>query len=94
MITTSVSAGPYAAPPAAGPSTTEICGTRPEAWIMAAKIWPMPSSASTPSARLAPPECHSPMAGLAVRTASSMAATTCLEPSEPSAPPIRLPSVQ
>ena len=31
MITMSVSAGPYAAPPAAGPSTTEICGTRPDA---------------------------------------------------------------
>ena len=28
-ITTSVRAGPYAAPPAAGPSTTEICGTCP-----------------------------------------------------------------
>ena len=27
--TMSVSAGPYAAPPAAGPSTTEICGTLP-----------------------------------------------------------------
>ena len=40
MITMSVSAGPYAAPPAAGPSTTEICGTRPEARTMAAKTWP------------------------------------------------------
>ena len=28
-ITTSVRAGPYAAPPAAGPSTTEICGILP-----------------------------------------------------------------
>ena len=33
-MTTSVSAGPYAAPPAAGPSTTEICGTLPDAWVM------------------------------------------------------------
>ena len=37
-ITTSVSAGPYAAPPAAGPSTTEICGTLPEAWVITWKI--------------------------------------------------------
>jgi len=27
MITMSVRAGPYAAPPAAKPTTTEICGT-------------------------------------------------------------------
>jgi hypothetical protein len=36
--TMSVSAGPYAAPPAHGPSTTEICGTRPDARVIAAKI--------------------------------------------------------
>ena len=36
----SVSAGPYAAPPAAGPSTTEICGILPEAWVIAKKILP------------------------------------------------------
>ena len=41
----SVSAGPYAAPPAAGPSTTEICGTRPEARVIAAKTCPTACSA-------------------------------------------------
>ena len=61
MITRSVSAGPYAAPPAAGPSTTEICGTRPEARIIAWNTSPTACSASTPSASRAPPECHSPM---------------------------------
>ena len=60
MITMSVSAGPYAAPPAAGPSTTEICGTRPDARTMAANTWPTPSSATTPSASRAPPECQRP----------------------------------
>ena len=50
-ITMSVSAGPYAAPPAAGPSTTEICGTLPEAWVMAWKISPTACSDSTPSAQ-------------------------------------------
>ena len=33
-MTTSVRAGPYAAPPAAGPSTTEICGILPEACVI------------------------------------------------------------
>ena len=65
-ITTSVSAGPYAAPPAAGPSTTEICGILPEAWVIAWKIRPTACSESTPSASRAPPECQSPMIGSAV----------------------------
>ena len=59
----SVSAGPYAAPPAAGPSTTEICGILPEAWVIAWKIRPTACSESTPSASRAPPECQSPMIG-------------------------------
>ena len=62
-ITTSVRAGPYAAPPAAGPSTTEICGILPEAWVIAWKIWPTACRDSTPSASRAPPECHRPMIG-------------------------------
>ena len=62
-ITTSVSAGPYAAPPAAGPSTTEICGILPEAWVITWKIRPTACSDSTPSASRAPPECQSPMIG-------------------------------
>src|ERR671913_312446 len=60
ITTMSVSAGPYAAPPAAGPSTIETCGTRPDARTIAAKTCPTASSASTPSASRAPPECHSP----------------------------------
>ena len=64
--TTSVSAGPYAAPPAAGPSTTEICGILPEAWVIAWKIRPTACSDSTPSASRAPPECQSPMIGTPV----------------------------
>ena len=84
----SVSAGPYAAPPAAGPSTTEICGTRPEARTIAANTWPTASSASTPSASRAPPECHSPTTGTRSRTAVSIASTMCRQPSTPIAPPI------
>ena len=70
-ITTSVSAGPYAAPPAAGPSTTEICGTLPEASVIAWKISPTACSDRTPSASRAPPECHSPTIGASSATARS-----------------------
>ena len=62
-ITMSVRAGPYAAPPAAGPSTTEICGTRPDARVIAAKTVPTACRLATPSASRAPPECHSPTIG-------------------------------
>ncbi len=93
MTTMSVSAGPYAAPPAAGPSTTEICGTRPEARTIAAKTWPTASSASTPSASRAPPECHRPITGTRSRTAVSIASTMCRQPSMPIAPPIFCASV-
>ena len=93
MMTMSVSAGPYAAPPAAGPSTTEICGTRPDARTIAAKTWPTASSATTPSARRAPPECHRPTTGTRSRTARSIASTMCRQPSVPMAPPMRVASV-
>ena len=63
MMIMSVSAGPYAAAPAAGPTTTEICGIRPEARVMATNIWPTASMDSTPSASFAPPECHTPITG-------------------------------
>ena len=63
-MTTSVSAGPYAAPPAAGPSTTEICGILPEACVITWKIRPTACSDSTPSASRAPPECQRPMIGV------------------------------
>ena len=32
---TSVSAGPYAPPPAAGPTTKDSCGIFPLAWVIA-----------------------------------------------------------
>jgi hypothetical protein len=93
MMTTSVRAGPYAAPPAAGPSTTEICGTRPDARTIAAKTMPTPSRASTPSGSRAPPECHRPSTGTRSRTAMSIASTMWRHPSIPMAPPIFVPSV-
>ncbi len=62
-MTMSVSAGPYAAPPAAGPSTTEICGTLPDARVIAANTRPTASRLATPSRRRAPPECHRPITG-------------------------------
>ena len=68
MITRSVSAGPYAAPPAAGPSTTDSWGTLPDARIIAWNTSPTACSASTPSARRAPPECQTPMTGTRSRT--------------------------
>jgi hypothetical protein len=67
----SVRAGPYAAPPAAGPTTTDSCGITPEARVMAAKTRPTACSDSTPSASRAPPECHTPMIGTRSRTATS-----------------------
>lgn len=88
ITTMSVSAGPYAAPPAAGPSTTEICGTRPDAATIAANTRPTPSSDSTPSASLAPPECQSPTTGQPHSTAVRIAATMCRHPTTPIAPPI------
>ena len=62
-MTRSVRAGPYAAPPAAKPSTMEICGILPDAWVMAWKIRPTACSDSTPSASRAPPECQMPRIG-------------------------------
>ncbi len=59
----SVRAGPYAAPPAAGPMTQEIWGILPEARVMIAKTSPTACSETTPSRSRAPPECHSPTTG-------------------------------
>ena len=67
----SVSAGPYAAPPAAAPSTTEICGITPEARVMTANTVPTACRLSTPSRSRAPPECHSPITGAPRARASS-----------------------
>ena len=90
----SVRAGPYAAAPAAGPTTTEICGTRPEARVMAVNIRPTASMDSTPLASFAPPECHTPTTGHPRRTAISIASTMRVVPAMPSAPPIFVASVQ
>ncbi len=45
----SVIAGEYTAPPAQGPSTTEICGTTPEASTLRWKTSAYPPSELTPS---------------------------------------------
>ena len=94
MMMMSVSAGPYAAAPAAGPTTTEICGTRPEARVMAANIRPTASMDSTPSASLAPPECQMPITGQRSRTAISIASMMRSVPATPRAPPIFVALVQ
>ncbi len=73
---------------------TLICGTRPDARVMAANTRPTPSIDSTPSASRAPPECHSPITGLPSRAARSMAATIRSQPPAPSAPPMTAASVQ
>ncbi len=93
-MTRSVSAGPYAAPPAAKPSTIEICGILPEAWVIAWKIRPTACSESTPSASRAPPECQMPRIGTRSCIARSYARTTTSQPSTPIAPPITVGSEQ
>jgi len=40
MITKSVRAGEYTAPPAQGPAMTEICGTTPDSRVLWEKIRP------------------------------------------------------
>ena len=93
-ITRSVRAGPYAAPPAAKPSTIEICGILPEAWVIAWKIRPTACSDSTPSASRAPPECQMPRIGTRSAIARSYARTTTSQPWTPMAPPITVASEQ
>ena len=93
-ITRSVSAGPYAAPPAAKPSTIEICGILPDACVMAWKIRPTACSDSTPSASRAPPECQMPRIGTRSRMARSYACTTTSQPCTPIAPPMTVASEQ
>ena len=61
--TTSVSAGPYAPPPAVGPKTSESCGIRPLAVTIAWKTSPKALRDATPSLSRAPPECQIPMTG-------------------------------
>ncbi len=61
---------------------------------MAANISPTPCIDSTPSASRAPPECHRPTTGHPMRSAASIAATMCVAPAAPSAPPMRVASVQ
>ena len=61
--TTSVRAGPYAPPPAVGPSTKESCGIFPLAVIIAWKTSPNALREETPSRKRAPPECQIPRIG-------------------------------
>ena len=61
--TTSVSAGPYAPPPAVGPTTSDNCGMRPLAVTIAWKTSPNALREATPSLNRAPPECQIPMMG-------------------------------
>ncbi len=90
----SVSAGPYAAPPAAAPSTMEICGILPDAFVIALKTRPTAWSDSTPSARRAPPECQMPTIGSLFFIAVAYARTIASQPWTPIAPPMTVGSEQ
>ena len=72
MMTKSVMAGEYTAPPAHGPRMTEICGMNPEAWQDARKIRPYMARPPTPSWMRAPPESSSAKQGTPCWTARSM----------------------
>ncbi len=87
MITKSVRAGPYTAPPAAGPMMIEICGITPEERVFARKISPYLLSASTPSWIRAPPESRMPMIGTPLRSANSMILMILSPETSPSDPP-------
>ncbi len=87
MITKSVSAGEYTAPPAAGPHTIEICGMTPEAAVLRRKISPYLPSATTPSWMRAPPESRMPMIGTPIFRASSMTLMIFSPATSPSEPP-------
>ena len=70
--TKSVIAGEYTAPPAQGPTTTEIWGTTPEASTLRWKMSAYPARETTPSWMRAPPESLIPMIGHPVEMARSM----------------------
>ena len=61
--TMSVSAGPYAPPPAAGPRMRDNCGMRPLAATIEEKTSPNALKEETPSLKRAPPECQIPIIG-------------------------------
>jgi hypothetical protein len=87
MITKSVSAGEYTAPPAAGPMMSEICGITPEACVFRRKISPYLPRATTPSWMRAPPESRMPMHGIPPRSANSMTLMIFSPATSPSDPP-------
>ncbi|OUD96044.1 hypothetical protein CMMCAS04_03530 [Clavibacter michiganensis subsp. michiganensis] len=87
MITKSVSAGEYTAPPAAGPMISEICGITPDARVLRRKISPYLPSATTPSWMRAPPESRMPMMGTPVLMASSMTLMIFSPATSPRDPP-------
>lgn len=87
MITKSVRAGEYTAPPAAGPMMIEICGMTPEARVFRRKISPYLPSATTPSWMRAPPESRMPMQGMPPASANSMTLMIFSPATSPSEPP-------
>ena len=87
MITKSVRAGEYTAPPAAGPMTIEICGMTPDAAVFCRKISPYLPSATTPSWIRAPPESRMPMIGTPVFSACAMTFRIFSPATSPSEPP-------
>jgi hypothetical protein len=87
MITKSVSAGEYTAPPAAGPMMIEIWGMTPDAAVLRRKISPYLPSATTPSWMRAPPESRMPMMGTPVFSARSMTLMIFSPATSPRDPP-------
>ena len=87
MMTKSVRAGEYTAPPAAGPMMSEICGMTPEACVFRRKISPYLPRATTPSWMRAPPESRMPTHGMPPRSANSMTLMIFSPATSPSEPP-------
>ena len=87
MTSRSVSAGAYAAPPAAGPRTRPSWRVRPRARVSVARMRPTPASASTPSCTRAPPPSSRLMTGMVRLAAWSMSRATLRAPARPMVPP-------
>ncbi len=71
MITKSVRAGEYTAPPAQGPRISEICGITPEAITLRTNTSPYAARLRTPSWMRAPPESLRPISGMPLCSARS-----------------------
>ncbi len=75
MTVKSVMAGEYTAPPAQGPTISEICGTTPDACTLRRKISANRPSAATPSWIRAPPPSLIPTTGHPFFSAKSITLT-------------------